>query len=183
MQPLADTQQRILDSAHELFYSRSYADVGVAAICEHAGVKKGSFYHYFPSKRELTLAVVDKYYADLKEHFIDKAFADDLPPLARLERLAEIAYQFQKQIMHDTGRVLGCPFGNLATELSTQDEIIRTKLQRVFAKLQTRIGFLISWSFFSTQKTNTTPKSYALYCPQSRRFVSINARNTPYALN
>jgi TetR/AcrR family transcriptional repressor of nem operon len=143
MQPLADTQQRILDSAHELFYSRSYADVGVAAICEHAGVKKGSFYHYFPSKRELTLAVVDKYYADLKEHFIDKAFADDLPPLARLERLAEIAYQFQKQIMHDTGRVLGCPFGNLATELSTQDEIIRTKLQRVFAKLQTQFRHVL----------------------------------------
>ena len=88
MQAIADTQQRILDSARELFYSRSYADVGVAAICEHAGVKKGSFYHYFPSKRELTLAVVDNYYADLKKHLIDKAFADDLPPLARLDRLA-----------------------------------------------------------------------------------------------
>ena len=88
MQPIADTQQRILDSARELIYARSYADVGVAAICEHAGVKKGSFYHFFPSKRELTLAVLDAYYADLKENLIDKAFADDVPPLARLERFA-----------------------------------------------------------------------------------------------
>jgi len=143
MQPIADTQQRILDSARELIYSRSYADVGVAAICEHAGVKKGSFYHFFPSKRELTLAVLDAYYADLKENLIDKAFADDVPPLARLERFAEFAYQFQKQVMADTGRVLGCPFGNLATELSTQDEPIREKIHRAFAKFQTQIRHVL----------------------------------------
>ena len=51
MSPTADTQTRILESARELIHSRSYADVGVAAICEHAGVNKGSFYHFFPSKR------------------------------------------------------------------------------------------------------------------------------------
>ncbi len=143
MQPIADTQQRILDSARELFYARSYADVGVAAICEHAGVKKGSFYHFFPSKRELTLAVLDAYYVDLKANLIDKAFADDLPPLARLERFAELTYQFQKQVMVDTGQVLGCPFGNFATELSTQDEPIREKVQRVFAQVQTQIRHVL----------------------------------------
>ena len=143
MQPLADTQQRILDSARELFYARSYADVGVAAICEHAGVKKGSFYHFFPSKRELTLAVLDAYYVDLKANLIDNAFADDLPPLARLERFAELTYQFQKQVMAGTGQVLGCPFGNFASELSTQDEPIREKVQRVFAQLQTQVRHVL----------------------------------------
>ena len=56
-----DTQKRILDSASELIHARSYADVGVSAICEHAGVKKGSFYHFFRSKQELTLTVLDTY--------------------------------------------------------------------------------------------------------------------------
>ncbi|NNF95750.1 MAG: TetR/AcrR family transcriptional regulator, partial [Halobacteria archaeon] len=51
-----DTYQRIVDSAKQLMHASSYADVGVAAICEKAEVKKGSFYHFFPSKQELTLA-------------------------------------------------------------------------------------------------------------------------------
>lgn len=134
-----DTQQRILDSARVLIYSRSYADVGVADICNHAGVKKGSFYHFFPSKRDLTLSVLDTYYLQIKEHLVDKAFADDIAPLARIERFGQLAYEFQKQVMLDTGRVLGCPFGNIATELATQDEIIRIRVEQIFTNIQTSI--------------------------------------------
>lgn len=136
MQPTVATQQRILDSARALIFSRSYADVGVAAICEHACVKKGSFYHFYPSKQALTLAVLDAQYFDIKEKMIDKAFADDISPLARMERFFEMAYQFQKGIRSDTGYVLGCPFGNLSTELATQDEPIRERIQQTFSKIQ-----------------------------------------------
>ena len=136
MQLTVDTQQRILDSARELIFSRSYADVGVAAICEHAGVKKGSFYHFYPSKQALTIAVLEAQFIDIKENMINKAFSEDVPPLARLARFVEMAYEFQKQINLQTGRVLGCAFGNLANELSTQDEPIREKIERTFALLQ-----------------------------------------------
>jgi len=140
MQATTDTQQRILDSARELIFARSYADVGVADICEHAGVKKGSFYHFYPSKQALTLAVLDAQFIDIKEKLIDEAFAEDLPPLARLVRFVELAYRFQKQVSKETGQVLGCPFGNLANELSTQDELIRERLQQTFGKLQMLFG-------------------------------------------
>jgi len=136
MQATTDTQQRILDSARELIFARSYADVGVADICEHAGVKKGSFYHFYPSKQALTLAVLDAQFIDIKEKLIDEAFSEDLPPLERLERFAELAYQFQKRINLETGHVLGCLFGNLANELSTQDEPISERIQQTFRKLQ-----------------------------------------------
>ena len=43
-------QTKLIDSASELIHSRSYADVGVNELCEHAGVKKGSFYHFFPNR-------------------------------------------------------------------------------------------------------------------------------------
>ena len=136
MQTSTDTQQRILDSARELIYSRSYADVGVAAICEHAGVKKGSFYHFFPSKRELTLEVLDQYYLDFKHNLVERAFAQDIAPLARITRFGRLAYTFQKQMLGDTGIVLGCPFGNLASEMATQDESIRSKIEKIFSNLQ-----------------------------------------------
>ena len=136
METNTDTQQRILDSARELIYSRSYADVGVAAICEHAGVKKGSFYHFFPSKRDLTLSMLDAVYLDLKETLVMKAFAEDIPPLARLDRFGQLAYEFQQQIHQTTGVVLGCPFGNLSNELATQDETIRIRIEQIFTNLQ-----------------------------------------------
>ena len=136
MESNTDTQQRILDSARELIYSRSYTDVGVAAICEHAGVKKGSFYHFFPSKRDLTLSMLDAVYVDLKENLVLKAFAEDIPPLARLDRFGQLAYEFQQQMHQTTGVVLGCPFGNLSNELATQDETIRIRIEQIFTNLQ-----------------------------------------------
>ena len=54
-----DTRQRIIAGARDLIYSRSYAAVGVAEICQQAAVNKGSFYYFFPSKQALSLAVID----------------------------------------------------------------------------------------------------------------------------
>jgi len=140
MSPSTDTYDRILASAKELMHASSYADVGVAAICEHAQVKKGSFYHFFPSKQELTLAVLDDIYADFKQAIIDQAFTSALPPLQRLEKFAELAIELQTSIHEQTGVVMGCPLGNLASELSTQDETIRKKIDTLFIRLRRGIG-------------------------------------------
>lgn len=141
--PNTDTQQRIIDAARELIYARSYADVGVAEICEHAGVQKGSFYHFFPSKRDLTLAVLDAHHLAFKEHMIDRAFADDVPPMARLLRFAKLVYEFQKQLKKDSGRVLGCPVGNLANEMASHDEPIREKIEQIFHKAQVNVRLVL----------------------------------------
>lgn len=131
-----DTRQRILESARDLIYARSYADVGVASICERAGVRKGSFYHFFPSKRDLTLAVLEDYFLGFKEALLDRAFAPDIPPLERLQRLARMVYEHQRALSEASGHLLGCPFGNLAAELSTQDEPIRKKVASIFRQVQ-----------------------------------------------
>ncbi len=49
----SDARERIIQSSIELIHYLSYSSVGVNELCEHAGVKKGSFYHYFPSKSDL----------------------------------------------------------------------------------------------------------------------------------
>ncbi len=140
----SDTQQRILDSARSLIYASSYADVGVAKICEHAGVKKGSFYHFYPSKSELTIAVLESFFNDMKTSLIDRAFANNQPLEKQIEELARFVYEFQNDIKQRTGHVLGCPFGNLATELSTTDETIRRKIVEIFSSLQSVFESLLN---------------------------------------
>ena len=134
-----DTYNRILEAARDLIYASSYADVGVQAICEKAKVKKGSFYHFFPSKQELTLAVIDSYFEGFKDSIIREAFDSSLPPLERFMKLIELSIARQELIHQQTGHVLGCAFGNLATEMATSDEGIRCKIDSMFSRLQTYI--------------------------------------------
>jgi TetR/AcrR family transcriptional repressor of nem operon len=136
MSDTSDTRERIIDAAQTLIYGSSYTDVGVAAICEHAGVQKGSFYHFFPSKRDLTLAVLDAYFLNAKQQVIDHAFTQDRPPLERLDALVALTVEMQQQLQAQTGHVLGCPFGNLASELSTQDEPIRAAIVQIMRRFQ-----------------------------------------------
>jgi TetR/AcrR family transcriptional repressor of nem operon len=66
------------------------------------------------------------------------AFAPDLPPLQRLQRFTRLLHAFQQDAAINSGRLLGCPFGNLALEVATSDDIIRRKLQQVFDAIQLR---------------------------------------------
>jgi TetR/AcrR family transcriptional repressor of nem operon len=54
-----ESRERLLAGAKQLFLARGYAGTTVDAICETAELTKGSFYHFFDSKEDLALAVLD----------------------------------------------------------------------------------------------------------------------------
>ncbi|MEN8214111.1 MAG: TetR/AcrR family transcriptional regulator [Pseudomonadota bacterium] len=139
MQTAIDTRQRIIDAAKTRFHSRSYADVGVKEICDSADVQKGSFYHFFPSKRDLVVAVIEEFAQDWATGFIAEAFDSRLPPMERFDYLIDAAYFWQKAARDIKGHIPGCLFGNLALEVSTQDDILRAKLNAVFTMAKKRI--------------------------------------------
>lgn len=132
-----DTRERVLEAARELFHARSYSDVGVKEICDHAGVLKGSFYHFFPSKQEVALAVIEDMADEWAGGFLAEAFDPDLAPLERLRYMADAVYYWQKAAKDIEGRMPGCLFGNLILEVSTRDEVLRAKLSAVLARATT----------------------------------------------
>lgn len=134
MSPDHDTRTRILSAAREMFHGRSYADVGIQEICDGAGVQKGSFYHFFPSKRDLAMAVIDDMADDWAHGFVAESFDQNLPPVERLDYMIDAAYYWQKAATDIEGRMPGCLFGNLALEMSTRDDVMRAKLNAVFDK-------------------------------------------------
>jgi TetR/AcrR family transcriptional repressor of nem operon len=138
MSVTSDTKERILSTARELFHGRSYADVGIKEICTLAKVQKGSFYHFFPSKRDLAMAVIDDMADDWAHGFVAEAFDEALPPIERLDYMVDAVYYWQKAAKNLEGRMPGCLFGNLALEISTRDEVIRARLNAVFAKASAR---------------------------------------------
>jgi TetR/AcrR family transcriptional regulator, transcriptional repressor for nem operon len=129
----SDARERLIASAITLIHARSYSAVSVDDLCAQAGVNKGSFYHFFPTKRALALAAIERQWNDTQRHVLDPAFAPDLPPLERIPRLFRLAAGLQGQSAALSSGVPGCPFGNLAAELGTQDAVIRDKVREVFA--------------------------------------------------
>ncbi|MFC4070860.1 TetR/AcrR family transcriptional regulator [Actinoplanes subglobosus] len=123
-------RDRLLSSACELMHTRGYAAIGVAEICARADVRKGSFYHFFPSKQALTAEVVNAHWQRQRIGWQTALAAgaesgsDRGVPLAgvkRLERLVGWLVDGQRQAWEETGRVDGCLLGNLAVELSSQE--------------------------------------------------------------
>jgi TetR/AcrR family transcriptional repressor of nem operon len=138
MTKIKDTRQRIIEVAKTRFHNRSYADVGIKEICEMASIQKGSFYHFFPSKRDLVLAVIDEFAVDWANGFVAEAFDPTLPPMDRIDYLIDAAYYWQKSNKDLNGHIPGCLFGNLALEISTQDDVLRAKLIAVFKSAKER---------------------------------------------
>lgn len=78
-------QTEILDAAAKMFAEHGYADTDTQALAEVLQVGKGTIYRYFPSKRDLFLAAVDRVMRRLREH-VDAAVADVADPLDRVSR-------------------------------------------------------------------------------------------------
>jgi len=135
MSTKADTRQHLLDTAATMFHTGSYSGVGIAGICDQAGVSKGSFFHFFPSKRDLALAVADQFRQRIGETLVKEGFSTQYSPLARFDRFAEALYAFQKTQTEEHGHLPGCPFGNLALEQATQDDVIRMKVDSYLSVL------------------------------------------------
>ena len=120
----SDAAERLVTAMAALVHQRGYGAVGVEDVCAAAGVKKGSFYHFFASKRDLMLAAIERQGQLGKAHLVDAAFAGDTPPLERIERLLAMAGRFESLNKTRGGQVLGCPFGNLAAEVGGSEPVL-----------------------------------------------------------
>ena len=127
----SDAGDRILEAGAKLFGQRTYAAIGVAEIAAEAGVPKGSFYYFFPSKQALALAVVNRHWERQRAEWLRILTAGDSFS-DRLRALFVSTAEVQRQALTGTGAVVGCLFGNLALEVSAQDDPVRMRLQEIF---------------------------------------------------
>jgi len=64
----ADTRQRLLDIAEQLFAERGFYGVSIAAIASEVGLTKQGLLHYFNSKEKLYGAIVQRISDDFQDH-------------------------------------------------------------------------------------------------------------------
>jgi TetR/AcrR family transcriptional regulator, transcriptional repressor for nem operon len=127
----SDARERLLEAATKLLSERPFASIGVAEICSLAGVQKGSFYYFFESKHALGLAVIDEHWG-VQQREWSRILGAAEPLATRLQNLVGLTAEIQMLALRDVGAVTGCMFGNLALEMSGQDEQIRARIQEIF---------------------------------------------------
>src|SRR5476651_1030756 len=114
---VSDAKERLMDAVLELIWSGSYGSTTIDAICEKAGVKKGSFYYFFASKSELAVAALEANWVESGKALWDGYFSPSLPPLERIWNFLQSIHDTQAEVQKQHGQVLGCPCFSIGSEI------------------------------------------------------------------
>jgi TetR/AcrR family transcriptional repressor of nem operon len=121
-----DVRRRLLEAGLDLVHARGFTGSGVKDITEAAGVPKGSFYAYFPSKEAFAAAILEHYWSDIEMRLLPMLGADG----SAQERIARFFHALADE--HEAGDfLLGCLVGNLSLELGGSSEPVRAELVRI----------------------------------------------------
>jgi AcrR family transcriptional regulator len=129
------TRERLLRTAFQLFHEQGYHATGVATILREAGVNAGSMYHFFSSKDDLLLKVLEFALDYLEPMVMGPAEAAAVDPI---ERVFALLNQYRQWIGSNECR-MGCPIGNLALEVSDGNPQARALIHRNFENWADRV--------------------------------------------
>src|SRR5262249_33555528 len=132
--PKAPTKATLVDAGLHLMLEKGYHHTGIQEVLQAAGVPKGSFYYYFPSKEAFGRAVIAQFaapYVQRREGWWGEPTHSPPPRLHR--HLDETLTQFERR-----GCRGGCLIGNLSQELADQSAPFGAQLEAVFADWRER---------------------------------------------
>lgn len=121
----AHVRLHILRVGKTLILGKGFTAVGLAELLAAAGVPKGSFYYYFPSKEAFGEALLEWYFTEHLAH-LDELFAKPVPARERLMEYCQ--YWLDTQCGDDAAAK--CLAVKLSAEVSDLSESMRAALDR-----------------------------------------------------
>jgi TetR/AcrR family transcriptional repressor of nem operon len=131
-----EVRASLLAAGERLIHSRGFNGSGVKELAETAGVPKGSFYNYFPSKDAFVVAVVEAYWQSIEDRYGLILRDGSREPVDRV--LAFFRAMADDNETRDF--TLGCLLGNMALELADGSAEVRRTLAGLFARWESRLA-------------------------------------------
>ena len=135
----ATTKAALVDAGTHLILEKGYHHTGIQDVLQAAGVPKGSFYYYFPSKeafgREVIAQFAAAYLARLEQYLGDTTAQSPHPPAPPSTK--RLLARFERR-----GCRGGCLIGNLSQELADQSAPLRAQLEAVLTNWRERYAQL-----------------------------------------
>ena len=124
-----ERQEQIMEAALNVFSRRGYAGATMPEIAREAGVAVGTIYNYFPSKRELLVAIADSYIIDPFRAIVQQQKGSDL------EFLAAIMENRLNLGLQDMGRFLAL-FNEIQRDPDLRKRYAEEALTPIMTKLE-----------------------------------------------
>ncbi|MEX0604069.1 TetR family transcriptional regulator C-terminal domain-containing protein [Marinobacter sp.] len=135
-----DTRNHIIQVGADLIARKGFGATGLNAVLTASGVPKGSFYHYFSSKNDFGLAVIESF-GEEYESKLEQILTD--PSRSCIDRL-QAYFDTGLETMTECEYSQGCLMGNLGQELAGQHEMFRTRLDKVFSSWEKKFSHCIA---------------------------------------
>jgi len=118
-----DKQNRILDTASELFATRPFHKVLLSDVARLASVGKGTLYLYFKSKDDLYIAVLFREFTILVDKLRETIAKMEIPPDEQIAAIISELFHHMigsKSKFEILGAVIACPKSEEWRELRTE---------------------------------------------------------------
>ena len=139
-----------------LFWELGYERCGISDIVGRAGVRSGSLYHFFESKEEVLVAVLEAYQGALIPHIMDPPFRREADPL---ERVFAVLGDYRERLLTTDFRYR-CPIGSLALEVGPVSEPARRLIDANFAAWRDAIAGTLEQTRL---RAGTDPRTLATF--------------------
>ncbi len=126
----------MLKTAFQLFHEQGYHATGISTILREADVNPGSLYHFFESKDDLLLAVLEFALDYLHPAVLALVEAETADPI---DRVFALLAAYRRQMQAEQCR-MGCPIGNMALEVSDGNAKARKLIHANFENWARRVA-------------------------------------------
>ena len=146
-----DKKNAILMAAVKVLTTKGYYSSTMDDIVEEADISKGAIYHYFSSKKDVYLAVIDMW-----ENQTQKLLAPAADQSSSAKAIKELFNLLAKQLKID-----GSFFNCLPTlwAIARHDDDFKKKMQKVYNRFQKFIELIILKGIESKEFVNLRPNN------------------------
>jgi TetR/AcrR family transcriptional regulator, transcriptional repressor for nem operon len=105
--PRGEARARLLEAARDLVRRKGFAATSVDDLCAAAGVTKGAFFHHFPTKEALGVALVEDWTTSTGAMFAAHDYNNHADPLTRVFAYLDLRRAILNQPLADFSCVAG----------------------------------------------------------------------------
>ncbi|MCX6358171.1 MAG: TetR/AcrR family transcriptional regulator, partial [Armatimonadetes bacterium] len=137
-------------------------------IAATAGVSKSNVYYHFPTKEDVGIAVLESHRGDFEAVVQSTLLCQDVAATDRLQAMLSLLAG-QRTVAQ-----LGCPFGNLAAEMSEHSERLRCYLSGMFEAMTEPLAVVVAEAQSSGSiRSDIAPRTAAALMVQTAQGVQL----------
>ncbi len=129
--PEFDTREHLLATGEQLCLQRGFTAMGLSELLRVAKVPKGSFYHYFRSKEDFGVVLLEQHY----QQYTRQLTARFSQPVGNYRDKLIAYYQDSLTLFCQQGKITGCLTVKLSAEVCDLSEDMRGTIDKGTAEI------------------------------------------------